>query len=104
MVPSGDHAQPLQSRVGSCVRLASTQPEALQNTDRKSMESWMRYKAEWEKEVQGIVGKSIFLILNGIEVRHLALEDSEKCAVRGERNVARFGVRNICHTPRGETP
>ena len=57
----------------------------------------MRYKAEWE--VQGRVGKSIFLILNGIEVRHLALEDSEKCAVRGKRNVARFGVRNICYTP-----
>jgi hypothetical protein len=34
MLPSGDQEQPLQSRVGSCVRFARTQPEALEKTER----------------------------------------------------------------------
>ena len=34
IVPSGDQQHPLQSRVGSCVRFARAQPEALQKMDR----------------------------------------------------------------------
>ncbi len=39
ILPSGDQEHPQQSRVGSCVRFARTQPVALQKMDRKSTQS-----------------------------------------------------------------
>lgn len=93
ILPSGDQAHPLQSRVGSCVRFARTQPVALQKMDRKSTQSCGK------DAVEGSAGAAL---QKGPQ--HLAFNDGKERAVGGERYVAGFRVRNVRDAARGKAP